>query len=354
LIWKLRCGTAEDTPIMPAPANLPWLLWTALDGLERAYEREGAGAGQMPSLDLWANLLRALQCMGTDVLDLPRILRLSKRATRSRVLSATRHGWVEKIKSGQSHATVQLTVLGSHVAIRWKSLQDAAEEHWRAAAGVQRSGKLRASLENVVTRLPLEHPHYPASYGVADARITGGNGQDWKAVLREGGDTVSHLPFSALISQLLVAFAMNYEERSPVAFSLSTEIIKRIPPGGRPLQDLGYSVGLAALNRHGFVRVSRSRRGEFVYLTPKGVAVSEAHGERVRAVETEWRSMLGDKSVTTLRQALEEATSTARSCCEDAPIIRRSPVGWGRAAKVTRCRHACAGENDALFPLGLR
>ena len=39
---------------------------------------------------------------------------------------------------------------------------------------------------------------------------------------REGGDTVSHLPLSALVSEALVAFAMDYEEESPVALSLST------------------------------------------------------------------------------------------------------------------------------------
>jgi len=57
---------------------------------------------------------------------------------------------------------------------------------------------LRNSLEEVVAAIPLEHPHYPASYAAADASITGGNGLDWKAVSRGDGDTVSSLPRSAL------------------------------------------------------------------------------------------------------------------------------------------------------------
>lgn len=147
-------------------------------------------------------------------------------------------------------------------------------------------------------------PHYPASYGAADATITGRNGQDWKAVPREGDDTVSHLPCSALISEALVSFAMNYEEKSPVALSLSTTVIKRIPREGRPLQGLGFSVGVAALERHGFVLVSGAEGNETVHLTPEGRAVSDTYDERVRTVETEWRNAFGDKLVTALRLAL--------------------------------------------------
>lgn len=98
---------------------------------------------------------------------------------------------------------MRLTVHGFDVAARWESLQDAADERWRAKVGFDKPVKLRAALENIVGKLPLEHPHYPAGYGAADARVTGGNGQDWKAVPRKPGDTVSHLPLSALLSQAI-------------------------------------------------------------------------------------------------------------------------------------------------------
>lgn len=296
---------------MLARPTLPSLLWTALDGLEQAYIDEGAGTGQMPSLDLWANLLRALNETGTDLQELPGILRLSKRAVRSRVSAAARNGWAEELQGGRERATVRLTVHGSEVAARWRSLQGAAEERWRAKTGIETAGKLRAALENAVGKMPLEHPHYPASYGAADASITGGNGQDWRAVRRKAGDTVSHLALSALISQALVAFAISYENRSPVALSLSAAVIKRLPADGRPLRGLRYSIGLAALARHGFVRISGKRGSEIASLTPKGVAVSEAYDERIEAVESEWRKAFGDKPVAALRQALAVVANMA-------------------------------------------
>ena len=296
---------------MNAPAILPSLLWAVQGGLERAYINEGAGDDGMPSLDLWANLLRALDNAGTDRRELPVILRLSKRALRSRVSTAARHGWVGELQSGRGQVKVRLTVRGSDVTTRWKSLQGSAEQRWRAEIGVNRTDRLRSSLEQLVAALPLEHPHYPASYGAADASITGGNGQDWQPVPRGNGDTVSDLPLSALVSQVLVAFAMNYEEKSPVALSLSGTVIRLIPPEGRPLQGLGDSAGISALVRHGFLRVSGNAGREIVHLTPKGLAVSCAYDGRIQAVETEWRNEFGDVSITLLRRALEEVAEAA-------------------------------------------
>jgi hypothetical protein len=296
---------------MNAPASLPSLLWAVQGGLERAYIKEGAGDDGMPSLDLWANLLRALDNAGIDRRELPMILRLSKRALRSRVLTAARHRWVEELQSGRGQVKVRLTVRGSDVATRWKSLQGSAEERWRAETGVNRTDRLRTSLEQLVAALPLEHPHYPASYGAADASITGGKGQDWRPVLRGNGDTVSELPLSALVSQALVAFAMNYEEESPIALSLSGTVIRLIPPEGRTLRGLGHSAGISALVRHGFLRVSGNAGGEIVHMTPKGHAVSCAYDGRIRAVETEWCKAFGDVSITLLRQALEKVAEAA-------------------------------------------
>jgi hypothetical protein len=296
---------------MNAPAILPSLLWAVQGGLERAYINEGVGDGRMPSLDLWANLLRALDNAGTDRRELPVILRLSKRALRSRVSTAARHGWVEELQSGRGQVKVRLTVAGSDVAARWNSLQGSAEKRWRAEIGTNRTDRLRASLEQLVAALPLEHPHYPASYGAADASITGGNGQDWQPVPRGSGDTVSDLPLSALVSQALVAFAMNYEEKSPLALSLSGTVIRLIPPAGRPLQRLGDSAGISALVRHGFLRVSGNAGREIVHLTPKGLAVSRAYDGRIQAVETDWCNEFGDVTITLLRRALEEVAEAA-------------------------------------------
>ena len=47
-------------------------------------------------------------------------------------------------------------------------------------------------------------------------RVRGaGHGNDWKPVERAEGDTVSTLPLTALLSQALMAFTIDYEDRFP-------------------------------------------------------------------------------------------------------------------------------------------
>ncbi len=292
---------------MTVSSRLPSLLHAALRGMERTYTEEGAGKPPVPPLDLWANLLRAVDPAGIDCRELPSILRLSKRAVRTRVSAAVRRGWIEELKDCRSKGIVRLTSRGTEVAARWRGLQQTAEDMWQARVGLPLSNKLRTSLEDLVAAFPLEHPHYPASYGPADASITGGNGVDWKPVHRTGANTVSDLPLSALVSQALVAFAMQYEELSPVALSLSTTVIRQIPPEGRPLHELGRSPGVSALIRHGFVRASGPGGRETAWLTERGLEVHRVYEKRIHTAETSWHQKFGKDRVTALAWALEEA-----------------------------------------------
>ncbi|WP_260739562.1 hypothetical protein [Tunturiibacter lichenicola] len=178
---------------------------------------------------------------------------------------------------------------------------------WQNRVGLDVSNQLRTSLEALVATFPLEHPHYPASYGLADASITGGNGVDWKPVYRSGTDTVSNLPLSALVSQALVAFAMQYEELSPVAFSLSASVIRQMPAEGRPLRDLGRSPGVSALIRHGFVHTSGPSGREIARLTTRGLEVHRLYDTRIHTVETSWQRQFGKDRVAALVCSLGEA-----------------------------------------------
>jgi hypothetical protein len=293
--------------LMTVSSPLPLALYTVLRGLERTYLEEDVGSPAVPALDLWANLLRVIDAAGIDRRKLPVLLRLSVRAVRTRVSTAVRRDWVEELKSDQNGRIVRLTSYGSVLAVRCKNLLQSAEDVWQTKVGLHVSNQLRTALEDLVAAFPLEHPHYPASYGLADARITGGNGVDWTPVYRTGTNTVSHLSLSALLSQALVAFAMQYEELSPVALSLSADVIRQIPAEGRPLQELGRSPGVSALIRHGFIRVSGSRGREIALLTKNGLKVHGEYEKRIHTVATSWQRQFGKHRVAALIFALEEA-----------------------------------------------
>ena len=288
-----------------APVSLISALSTALRELERAYILERDQFDGIPTIDEWANLLRVLGSTPTDNPKLPAMVRLSKRAVRSRVLSALRKGWIQEAKLGPGVMTVRLTERGCKVANSWNSLQARAEERWRSEIGIERFDTLLRSLGGCVSLLPFEYPHYPASYGAADASITGGNGVDWTGVPRTNRASVLGLPMLALLSQALVAFAMSYEDRSPVALSLSSAVIRLIPPEGCSRKGLGHSVGISALMRHGFLRSDINRGNEFLYLTPSGASVQELYDQRISAVEAEWRLLFGDDTFVELELAVK-------------------------------------------------
>lgn len=299
--------------MLPAVTTLPELLWSVLNDVARACQAEGAVGPRMPSLDLWANLLRVLGHEAVDLRQLPAALRLSKRAVKTRVATAVRHGWVEREVSDPGRAKVRLTTQGHEVARRWKSIEQAGEKRWVERIGVDRAGFLRTALENIVAAFPLEHPYYPAAYGNADASVTGGNGQDWKPVFREAGKSASRVPTSALVAQALVAFALDYEKVSPVALTLSRTILMRIPPSGRLLNEIGNRAGISALTRHGFLRLSGGNAGEMAFLTTKGLSVSAQYDDQIRAVEIDWSERFGNDPVNRLRRALEEANEPTAS-----------------------------------------
>lgn len=296
---------------MPVAVPLPRLLSAALRSLESEYNAAGAGRPPMPSLDLWANLLRAIGPGGADPKTLPSTLALSKRAVRSRLATAVRRGWLKDESLAPARYGVRLTPLGYVIAAQWPSLQLSAEDRWRAARSSPSADGLRPALEALVSTLPIEHPHYPASYGVADASITGGPGQDWKPVPRATAGPMADLPLSALLSQLCVAFAMAYEQASPVAFALATRILLPIPASGRPVRDLRSSPGLSALIRHGFIHATGSGHDAIAHLTPRGLAAQSAHASRVAAVEAEWQARFGKARIAALRQALHALPPTA-------------------------------------------
>lgn len=273
----------------------------------------------MPSLDLWANLIRGVGKTETPVRDLPRSLCISKRAVKTRIGTANRKGWIIEAKSAQARVTVCLTEVGSSVAASWTELQARVEEQTRARLGINAYDGLRGCLQTIIAMSPLEYPHYPAAYGPADASVTGGNGRDWSAVVREPGDTVSHLPLSALVSQAIVAFAMRYEDSSPVAFALAASIISRIAPEGRPVSEIRDPVGLSALTRHGFLNIVQNKRTKLAVLTSRGQAVRANHKARVDTVEREWEDSFGSQNITRLRAILEEVELRI----ENAPELTR-------------------------------
>src|ERR1700735_1758099 len=90
------------------------------------------------------------------------------------------------------------------------------------------------SLEALVSQLELEHPHFPVPYGTADPTFSGGGpGVNWKPVAREAAFSVARLPVTALLSQALVAFAIEYERERRGPIQWAANILRGIGGGAQ-------------------------------------------------------------------------------------------------------------------------
>jgi hypothetical protein len=276
-----------------------------------------------PSLAVWSNVLRCVGD-GIDEKDLAPAARISTRLATAAVTGSARRGWVTAEPAKGKNRRVLLTKQGQAAAQQWVQRLEANEWDWRQS-------DLRAALEELVGRLPFELPHFPASYGAADPSAIGGpyvqqaqgkrvegipaHGKDWAPVPRTDGDTVASLPITALLSQALMAFTIDYEDRFPWPLANTVTVLAHLSSEPRPLADVPgdheiSGTGKSLVERHLIAAVTKEGSRKLVALTDRGELVMQHHPKRLAAVEAEWLDRFGGRLMTSLRAALDAVKET--------------------------------------------
>ena len=161
-------------------------------------------------------------------------------------------------------------------------------------------------LEALVSQLELEHPHFPVPYGTADPTFTGGPGVDWKPIPRASPSSVEGLPTTGLLSQALVAFAIDYEKQRHGPIQWAANILRGMGDGPvdlPPLQKRGTH-SVQNLERLGVVTVDRDK---VVRLTPTGRAMRDAYEPLCARIESQWRDRLGSSLIGDVIEAVRVA-----------------------------------------------
>jgi len=343
-----------------SPRPLVELLSDALLALTREFEEAGAGDDPPPSLVLWSGLLRAVTPEPILQRDLVREVRLSRRAVQAWLGAARQWGYVEVAESGIPRAgnVVQLTDKGRAAHDEWAGVEAAADKAWRNRVGAAAAKELRGAAGDLVSRIGLELPHYPVGYGSADWSMTGGNsrpaksgppripahGADWSPVVRAEGDTVSHLPDSALLSQALTWFQIDGQSAGCYP-QIVIDVLRRIPKSGVPMKEQPPLAGCtgdgrSGFERHGVLQVKPDRTGgPRVHLTALAQRVLNAYEPGAAEVERRWREEYGAEVLDRLRAALE-AVATKLGPSADPPhhlwVVWQGGFGFVEATQRKR------------------
>jgi DNA-binding MarR family transcriptional regulator len=338
------------TARLPLSALLSQVLAAHIRDLEQA----GDGI-PVPSYALWSNVVRLVGDDGVDQRELPRLARLSRRAAQVSLATAERQGWVAVEADGSRRGAkmVRLTPAGRRAREAWEPRFARVEGDWRERFGDDVIDGLRAALVALVAQLDLELPHHPTGYGPADVSVTGGlyvaptatkppvppHGQDWPPVLRshpevegEGmDDQVSDLPLRALLSQALVALAIEFETRRLGSLALGANVVRHLDETPRRLDDLPplpgvTGTGKSSAERHGYLIVARDPadpRIKRVRLTARGQELRAGYEPTLASIEDRWCTAYGDDVVDGLRGSLESVTGRL-----DGDLPHYPPPNW--------------------------
>ena len=355
-------GHAEDAKAdeFNAAATLPALLSHALIAFTRDYGE--APATGVPSLAVWANVLRAVGEGGTEAEVRERAI-VSRRVLRVVLRELTQMGWLVvdnptpgKRGKGRVPKRIHLTRQGLAMERAGRERVLAVESRWERRFGSGTVERLRDALAGIAAGQDLELPHYLVGYGIADASLTGGSylpaepgpprkparGEEWPVVPRDANEAPS-LTLPALLSWALTVFTLDYEAHELGSLAWASVFLKHVPDEGMPLGEARklcdvVGNGRSGPERHLCVVVTSGKPSDAsrtVYLTPKSKRARDAWPWLVREVEREWQARFGN-AVADLRRALEGMDAEAWAGLPDYP----DTTSWALTAHLRAQGHA--------------
>jgi hypothetical protein len=128
---------------------------------------------------------------------------------------------------------------------------------------------------------------------------------------------VAELPLWTLLSRVLLAFAVEFENAVPLSLAVAANLLRVLTPDGVRSRDLpalsgtsreAVAMAMGIATKRGLVREGKdpdSGRWRVARLTPRGQLARDAYYEIAADIEAHWRARYGPQSVGALRAVLE-------------------------------------------------
>ena len=301
--------------------------------------RHGAtapGGLWLVSLVMWSNCLRFTGDEGVGEREL---LRLA--GTPTNLPGMRRWGYIvqeSRSPGGRSDSLIRATAAGRQARQILGALFEIIEKRWAGRFGEDGVGRLREALWNVVSRMGVELPDcLPIlGYGLFSNKV-----EPQGRRTTDGSAGASGISLAALLSKVLLAFAIEFERESEVSLAICANVLRLTGERGVRVSDLprlsavskeAIAMALGFLQKRGYAVVqpeSPGSRLRAVTLTAKGRRAREAYQELVWAIEERWRERFGKATIQNLRDALAQLVGD--STADRSPLFRGLepyPAGW--------------------------
>ncbi len=314
----------------------------------RTTDHGASGHGDGPwlaSLVMWENCLR-------HVADQPiTVGELETRARTGTNLDGMRRwgyitidGTAKKIRQGRPgpDAVLRATTAGLRAREVWLPLSALIEQRWRERFGGDQVDRLRESLTTVVSQLD---PGLPDCLPILGAALLS-RGPD-PALPPAGHVDPAGLPLSALLSRVLLSFALEYEREAGLSLAISANVLRvlgadgirprDLPPlTGTSKESVSWAMGILIRGHLATQEAPdpATGRGKIARLTPRGLDAQHLYHEFVGAIEQRWHERFTGSAIGALRTSLEALASAPGG--EPTPLFRGLdpyPDNWRAAVR---------------------
>ena len=281
---------------------------------------DGVPALWLASLAMWETCMRYVTAEPITVGDLE-----ARARTGTNLDGMRRWGYitidgtarkVHKTRPGPA-AVLRATAVGLRAREIWRPLPEFIEQRWRERLGADQLSRLRDPLTSMVSRLD---PGLPDCLPILGAALRS-QGPDPRLPPRPDGTAPKALPLSALLSRVLLAFALEYEREAGLSLAVAANVLRVLGSEGTRLRELPALTGtstesvrwaLGILTRGDLAAEEpdpAASRGKVARLTPRGLDAQHLYHELTETIERRWNDHFTPGVTGALRTSLEPLTA---------------------------------------------
>jgi DNA-binding MarR family transcriptional regulator len=245
-------------------------------------------------------------------------------------------------------AVLRATAGGRVAQEVWGPLFGVIDDRWRTRFGEDAIADLRAPLSAIAESVDLDLPDcLPIlGYGLFSS---GRNGaatflpRNNQAATSDGD---ANLPLPALLSRVLLAFAIDFERASKLSLAISANVLRVLNDDGLRVRDLPTLTGVSKeavamtagyLEKQGYVTIEpvpAPDRGQRLRLTAQGRAAQKNTVTLVNSIEEQWQTRFGTDAVRALRSSLEPLVGEGTTQSPLFGGLTPYPDGWRAAVRT--------------------